>query len=103
MADLIRSITAIIENPVPGIYNLASFSETVKNISNNVAKQLNSKIKYIPDTLNNYNFNFSVEKFVKTYNFEFHETIGSIVEEIINNKLTKPTFFSNRNNFKNYE
>jgi nucleoside-diphosphate-sugar epimerase len=101
ISDLTRAVISIIDNPKSGIYNLASFCDNVDNISQTISNITGSKIKYIADTANNYDFNFSVDKFKQTYNFKFQDSTASLVNEIITN--VDSTTFGNRNQFKLYE
>lgn len=101
IADISRIVDAIIQKPVPGIYNLASFYATVDEISSNVSKILSSKIQENPDVPGAYNFIMDVNKFKTVYNFTFQESIESIVTELTNN--IDRTTFSNRNRFIKYE
>lgn len=101
ISDLSRAIVCIINNPKSGIYNLASFCDTVDNISQTISDITGSHINRIADTTNNYDFNFSVDKFKQTFNFEFQDSTTSLVNEIITN--VDSTIFGNRNQFKLYE
>jgi hypothetical protein len=92
---------AIIDNPKLGIYNLASFCDTVENISSNVSQVLHSNVQRATDMPNSYNFLMDVNKFKTDYNFTFNDTTGSIVTELVN-KIDTITF-SNRNQYKTYE
>lgn len=65
-----------------GIYNLASFNSTVKDITTEFAK-------YLPDVnivnLGNtptYNFSIDTSKFSNTYNFKFTDTVENIINDI---------------------
>jgi nucleoside-diphosphate-sugar epimerase len=100
IADISKAIDTTIKNPISGIYNLASFCSTVKDISNSVSKILSSKIIETPDINGAYDFLMSVEKFTSTYDFKFQESVDTIVTEIINN--IDQTTFSNRNQFIKY-
>jgi nucleoside-diphosphate-sugar epimerase len=99
--DISRAIDSVIKNPISGIYNLASFYTTVKDISNEVSNILSSKINENPDVAGAYNFIMDVGKFKDTYSFEFKSSVASIVTELVDKIDT--TTFSNRNNFKKYE
>jgi len=101
ITDLTRAIKAIIETPNFGIYNLASFSDTVENISSNVSQVLHSNVQRTTDVPNAYNFLMDVNKFKTDYNFMFNDTTTSIVTELVN-KIDTVTF-SNRNQYKTYE
>jgi nucleoside-diphosphate-sugar epimerase len=99
--DISRAVTEIINKPMPGIYNLASFADTVENISGYVSQLLNSTVQETINVSGAYDFTMDTSKFEKTYNFKFNESVESIVNEIVN-KFEK-TNFTNRNNFIKYE
>jgi nucleoside-diphosphate-sugar epimerase len=101
ISDLSRAVKAIIEYPKFGIYNLASFCDSVDHISSNVSEVLHSKIIREADTTNAYNFLMDVKKFETDFNFKFTDTTQSIVTELVN-KIDETTF-SNRNQYKSYE
>lgn len=101
ISDIVRAIDSILNSPIPGIYNLASFVDTVENISHNVSQLLGSKIKETLNVSGSYDFIMDTNKFKTLYNFEFKESVHSIVNEIIN-KFDN-TNFTNRNQFINYE
>lgn len=101
ISDICRALDTILNNPISGIYNLASFIDTVENISNEVSTLLNSEIKETLNVSGSYDFIMNTNKFSDTYNFKFQETVNSIVDEIIN-KFDN-TNFTNRNQFINYE
>ena len=94
--DLCRAIEIIIEKGSPetkGIYNLASFNSTAMQISTKVATTLGAKmevVKELPKEITNvklqtkaYNFSISSEKFEEIFNFNFEETVESIVTSIV--------------------
>jgi nucleoside-diphosphate-sugar epimerase len=84
--DLGRAIKTIIESdPHPGIYNLASFTASVQDMAEYVADLFNAKVTYKESPDKPYAFGINTEKFCKTYNFEFKDTLESVVES-----LTKP-------------
>jgi nucleoside-diphosphate-sugar epimerase len=101
IADVSRAVHAVIENPKAGIYNLASFYDTVENISSMVSTLTTARVNIQPDITGAYNFSMDTRKFQQTYNFTFNESINSIVSEIITN--VDNTTFSNRNQFIKYE
>lgn len=100
IADLSRAMHAIINSPKPGIFNLASFCDSVTGISSSISKKLDVDIQRIPDTPNSFDFVMGMDKFEQAYNFEFKESTESIVTELITR--TDATY-SNRNQCKNYE
>lgn len=87
--DLCRAIHAIIneEYSSPGFYNLASFNMKIKDIGKNVADLLKCNYKESggEDT---YSFCLSTNKFEKEFNFEFKDTLESIVIEASNNDFS---------------
>lgn len=101
IGDISRAINSIIKNPISGIYNLASFTDTVANISNFVCDHTDSEIIETPDIKGIYDFDMNTEKFQKTYDFVFNENISSIVQELSDN-ITR-CGFTNRNKFIDYD
>lgn len=80
--DLCRAMITCIENPISGIYNLASFNTTVKEIAEIVGNKLSvpvvdSGIKGI-----GYDFALDTELFEKTYAFKFKETPETIIDNL---------------------
>jgi nucleoside-diphosphate-sugar epimerase len=101
IADISRAVDAVLQTPKAGIYNLASFYDTVDNISRMVSNLTTASIKIQPSVTGVYDFIMNTQKFQQAYNFQFKETIGSIVSDIISN--VDQTTFSNRNQFIYYE
>ena len=97
--DLVRAVCTIIDNgsyDKRGLYNLCSFNSTPEEIAYKISSKLNievkeleiqdvNKITNVKLQVNSYNFAINCDKFIKNFNFEFTETIDSIVEEIIEN------------------
>ena len=95
--DCCAAIRMIIEKGTfenRGIYNLASFNSTVDDIGNQMGQILNVPVKIIdekPIIVENaklqtkaYNFSISSEKFRKTFDFEFKDTVESITAANLN-------------------
>jgi nucleoside-diphosphate-sugar epimerase len=101
IADIGLAVNSVLQNPKAGIYNLASFYDTVDNISLMVSSLTTSNIKIQPSVTGVYDFIMNTQKFKHTYNFQFKETIDSIVNDIVS-KIDQTTF-SNRNQFIPYE
>lgn len=101
ISDLSQAVKTIIDNPIPGIFNLASFIDTVENISLGVGNMLNSKVQETLNTSGAYDFMMDTTKFKESYNFTFNASIDSIVQELIDN--FEKTKFSDRNRFINYD
>lgn len=101
IGDISRVVKEIVDKPVSGVYNIASFADTVENISGYVSNLLHAKVQETINVSGSYDFVMNTDKFKSTYNFEFKESIKSIVDEI-GNKFEKIEF-SNRNKFIKYE
>lgn len=99
--DISLAIEKIIDNPVNGIYNLASFVDTVDHISKQVGQYFNCEIVKTPDQKGIYDFDMDTTKFTETFNFKFTATIDSILNELSTN--IDKTSFSDRNKFIDYE
>jgi len=111
--DLSKAIKTIINSDTDnrGIYNLASFNDTAENIAYGVSRITGMPVKeYETDPTNitnaklqtkSYNFSIDSSKFMKTFNFEFEETIESITESLVTN--FKDIIFTDRNQPKEYE
>lgn len=93
MNDLCSAITTIIENKSDkrGLYNLASFNLPASKIAYEMAEILGCPTETITDAKNiintklqssSYNFTINPDKFIKTFDFEFKDSIRSIVESI---------------------
>ena len=84
--DLVRSIETIVNSNEDkrGVYNLASVNHNILDIGNKVAKHNNVPLV---DKGNNFTYDFSInsEKFMKEFNFEFNDTVETIVDNILSN------------------
>jgi UDP-glucuronate 4-epimerase len=103
--DLYKGIISIIEESEDkrGIYNMASFNMSAGEIANEVSRITGIPIieEINPNNPSIYNFSINSEKFKKSFNFEFTQTVESIVESIM---LQKGNFIeTNRNEKKYYE
>jgi nucleoside-diphosphate-sugar epimerase len=81
--DLCRAVMTIIDDPQPGIYNLASFNTTVSEIAEVVGNKLNVPIVDRGNTSNVYDFALDTTLFETTYGFTFKETSATIVDSLI--------------------
>jgi len=94
--DLCRAIGAIVScgtDETKGIYNLSSFNTTALEISTKVASLLGVELEVVdtlPEVISNvklqtkaYNFMIDSTKFSKTFQFEFLETVETIVQSLI--------------------
>jgi len=100
--DLCRAVEQIILNgnrATSGLYNLSSFNSTAKEIAEKVAKELKAhiilrqplpldqcKTNYKLQSMA-YDFSMNTEKFEKTFNFKFKDTVESIVKSLKDNEL----------------
>lgn len=81
--DLGRAVLRCIERPVPGIYNLASFNNTVGEIAQAVSQKLGVAIIDKGATANAYDFAIDTTLFEQTYDFTFQATPATIVDSLI--------------------
>lgn len=86
--DFVRAVEVIIQKKAPpGLYNVASFNTTIEHIANGVAQRLGGiKVKNIGVNSAYYNFSVSTEKIKNAFQFEFKETLDSILDSLINNQ-----------------
>jgi nucleoside-diphosphate-sugar epimerase len=81
--DLCRAVDRCIEQPVPNIYNLASFNATVGEIAQAVGQKLGAEIIDKGTTANAYDFALDTSLFEQTFDFTFQETPATIVDSLI--------------------
>ena len=81
--DLGRAVLRCIEQPTPGIYNLASFNSTVGEIAQAVSNKLGVDIIDRGTTANAYDFAIDTSLFEQTFDFTFTETPATIVDSLI--------------------
>lgn len=98
ISDLVRAVRSIIdnENDNRGIYNLASFNETAETIAYKVSSIIDKPVVEYETNPNDiiinqklqsvcYDFKIDTEKFEKTFNFKFQESIKSIIDSLKSN------------------
>lgn len=86
MKDLVRAIRTIIDSDfVSGMYNVSSLNSTISDIAKTVAKVTDVPVIDHGLVGKTYNFQLNTDKFKNTYNFEFKETIESIVNSLVKN------------------
>ena len=86
MSDLVRAIRVLVESGRhPGIYNLASFNKSVNEIGKKVSEVMDVPIVHKDYPPSPYDFNIDCDKFCKTFNFTFTDTIESIAKELVDN------------------
>lgn len=98
LSDLCNAILAIIkvgDYSKRGIYNLASFNAQVGTIGKDAADFLSSRLIVSDDRPNAYDFTISTKSFSNAFNFEFHDSISSILTEISRGQAQLK--FTNRN------
>jgi len=83
--DFCRAVEEIIKKDAPsGLYNLASFNITIEKIAKKVKKKLKKvKVNNIGSNPSYYNFSISTRKFEKTFNFQFNDSVESILDSLI--------------------
>lgn len=99
--DLCRAMIKCIEQPVAGIYNLASFNTTVEEIAATVAEKLNVPVVDKGNMGNQYDFGLDTSLFQKTFDFTFQETPATIVDSLI--KKFEQSHTSRRDNYIIYQ
>ncbi len=84
MGDLVRAVETIIRgDDHRGIYNLASFNASVEEISNSINRALGGNVEIVDKGISEtYNFSINTNKFKGTYEFEFRESVESIVKSL---------------------
>lgn len=98
--DLCRGVVRCIENPVAGIYNMASFNATVEYIADTVATKLNVPLEDRGNTPNAYDFGLDTVLFQQTFGFTFEETPATIIDSLI--KRYSKSHTSRRDNYMIY-
>lgn len=94
--DLCRAIYAIVINKDDkrGLYNVASFNDTMVNMGKNISQIL--KIPCIihettlTDFKTSYSFSMSTRKFEQTFNFKFNDDVKSILYDLDRNININP-------------
>lgn len=99
--DLCRGIARCIEQPVAGIYNMASFNATVDYIANTVAEELAVPVVDRGVTANAYDFGLDTSLFQKTFGFTFTETPATIVDSL--KKRYAESHIERRDNYMIYQ
>lgn len=91
--DLGRAVKKIIETTEDkrGVYNIASFNTSIINAAETIAKKLHCDLINPDLSLSrkggNYDFCVSSEKFCKSFNFKFEDTIETIVDSLLSNEF----------------
>jgi len=99
--DLCRGIARCIEQPVAGIYNMASFNATVEYIATTVAEKLAVPVVDKGVTANAYDFGLDTTLFQQTFGFTFTETPVTIVDSLI--KKYELSHVERRDNYMIYQ
>lgn len=78
IGDLCRAVERILDHPKrPGVYNLASFTNTVANIGWYMAGYFDVEVEEQPPSPT-YMFNLDTSKFKHTFSFDFKQDMASI-------------------------
>lgn len=99
--DLCRGVVRCIEQPISGIYNMASFNATVDYIATTVADQLKVPVVDKGVTANAYDFGLDTTLFQQTFSFTFTETPATIVDSLI--KKYDQSHVERRDNYMIYQ
>ena len=87
--DLCRAMKVIIEKGThenSGLYNVASFNSTARQISEAVAKTTGAELEIVdtlPETITNVKLQTKAYNFLEVFDFEFKETPTTIVQSIV--------------------
>lgn len=101
--DLGRAMYSIINGQFRcGVYNLASFNSTVDQISKLVKEKTGSEIIDKGDYAGIYDFETNPSKFKNLYNFEYTDTVESIIDNVIDCYYNKNPKIVSRNEYFNY-
>lgn len=85
--DLVRAVNTIIDCDIDnrGVYNIASVNHNIYDIGSKVANHLS--VPLIDNGKNfTYDFTINSDKFCKTFDFQFTDTVESIVDNIMANE-----------------
>jgi UDP-glucose 4-epimerase len=124
--DLCRALTTILLNDKieSGIYNLSSFNTTVGDLAKNIASYVvmlnvieslkeedsntsnfhSSKtvgVQFSDEETSNYSFTLDTRKFMEAADFEFKDSVGSLVKEVMKNDFTKEREWEQIKNYFN--
>jgi UDP-glucose 4-epimerase len=81
--DLCRGVIKCLDNPTPGIYNMASFNSTVGEIASTVANRLGVPVVDKGPAANAYDFGLDCSLFSRTFSYEFIENAATIVDSLV--------------------
>jgi nucleoside-diphosphate-sugar epimerase len=102
--DLASAVIEIINGSLSfGIYNLASFNSTVEEIANVVNAMTGVVIEDLGQQGEPYDFRISSKKFMDTYNFQFKNSIGNIVGDLIESYTKQFPVLVKRNSYYDYK
>jgi UDP-glucose 4-epimerase len=99
--DLCQGIARCIEQPVSGIYNMASFNASVEYIATSVAEELAVPVDDRGTTANAYDFGLDTTLFQQTFGFTFTETPATIVDSL--KKRYAESHVERRDNYMIYQ
>ena len=92
LEDFCQAVKAIVEqDKTSGFYNLSSFNMKIKNIGREVANILKCNYQET-DGEDTYSFCLDITKFQNIFNFQFKNTIESIVNDCLKNDFSKDRF-----------
>lgn len=99
--DLSRAIERIVDSDIQvGHYNLCSFTSTVREMAIVVAGKLKSTLNIMPNDKTYYDYEMSAQKFMTVANFQFTDTIESIIDGLKQQYVD--ISFDIRDNDRNY-
>lgn len=89
--DLKRAITAILKSKKDkrGIYNLASFTESVEDMAKFVAECTGAKVEIAPNDRPPYAFGIDTSKFENNFKFKFEDDVWSVLRTLISHDFER--------------
>lgn len=104
--DLVRAVYSIVNRRYQfqcGVYNLASFNSTVGEISKLVKEKTGVEIIDRGDFGGIYDFETNTNRFKISYNFEYEDTVETIIDNVIDCYYNKNPKIVTRNEYYNYD
>lgn len=101
--DLTKSILVILENFVPGIYNLASENNTIMSYARMVATVTNAKVQNNGNTNGVYDFSIDCTKFKDTFGILYSTGVFTTVDKILQAMQDPKTQLVSRTEYFEYK
>lgn len=88
--DLTDGICKVLDSNIfaPGQYNMCSFNTTVQEVAMKVSEKTGCEIIKMEDDEKYYDFQISSKKFESTFNFQFKESVESIIDTLLSSDFS---------------